>query len=115
MVVMRGRYVGQPLLDHQRRSPGRLFERVGEVHRHRLERAQDPIAAIWGPRDVTGPRGVICRVAVDAHPATMKRTWGPPPAARNGKVIDLERYAPACLTFVANRLGRGASRNYLRV
>ncbi len=31
------------------------------------------------------------------------------------KVIDLERYAPAYLTFVANKLGRGASRNYLKV
>jgi len=30
-------------------------------------------------------------------------------------VIDLERYAPAYLTYVANKLGRGASRNYLRV
>src|SRR3954469_6820159 len=48
--------------------------------------------------------------------AKLKRSWGPPPAARsNGKVIDLERYAPAYLTFVANKLGRGASRNYLRV
>src|SRR4051812_11642196 len=46
---------------------------------------------------------------------TMKRSWGPAPAARSGKVIDLERYAPAYLTFVANKLGRGASRNYLRV
>jgi DNA-binding MarR family transcriptional regulator len=32
-----------------------------------------------------------------------------------GKVIDLERYAPAYLTFVANKLGRGASRAYLKV
>src|SRR3954468_14432167 len=48
--------------------------------------------------------------------AKLKRSWGPPPAARsNGKVIDLERYAPAYLTFVANKLGRGASRNYLKV
>ena len=48
--------------------------------------------------------------------AKLKRSWGPPPATRsNGKVIDLERYAPAYLTFVANKLGRGASRNYLRV
>jgi len=46
---------------------------------------------------------------------TTKRSWGPAPANRNGKVIDLERYAPAYLTFVANKLGRGASRNYLRV
>ena len=30
-------------------------------------------------------------------------------------MIDLERYAPAYLTFVANKLGRGASRNYLKV
>jgi DNA-binding MarR family transcriptional regulator len=36
-------------------------------------------------------------------------------AAERGKVIDLERYAPAYLTFVANKLGRGASRNYLKV
>src|SRR6476659_4780192 len=47
--------------------------------------------------------------------ATMKRSWGPAPSNRNGRVIDLERYAPAYLTFVANKLGRGASRNYLRV
>jgi len=45
----------------------------------------------------------------------MKRSWGPVPSNRNGNVIDLERYAPAYLTFVANKLGRGASRNYLRV
>lgn len=32
-----------------------------------------------------------------------------------GKLIDLDRYVPAYLTFVANRLGRGASRNYLNV
>jgi len=37
------------------------------------------------------------------------------PAPRNRGVIDLERYAPAYLTFVANKLGRGASRNYLKV
>jgi DNA-binding MarR family transcriptional regulator len=36
-------------------------------------------------------------------------------APRNRGVIDLERYAPAYLTFVANKLGRGASRNYLKV
>jgi DNA-binding MarR family transcriptional regulator len=30
-------------------------------------------------------------------------------------MIDLERYAPAYLTYVANKLGRGASRNYMRV
>jgi DNA-binding MarR family transcriptional regulator len=46
---------------------------------------------------------------------TLKRSWGPAPPARARKVIDLERYAPAYLTFVANKLGRGASRNYLRV
>lgn len=34
---------------------------------------------------------------------------------RNAKVIDLENYVPAYLTFVANRLGRGASKNYLNV
>jgi DNA-binding MarR family transcriptional regulator len=39
------------------------------------------------------------------------KTSGP----RNRGVIDLERYAPAYLTFVANKLGRGASRNYLKV
>jgi DNA-binding MarR family transcriptional regulator len=47
--------------------------------------------------------------------ATTKRSWGPAPSPGSGKVIDLERYAPAYLTFVANKLGRGASRNYLRV
>jgi DNA-binding MarR family transcriptional regulator len=36
-------------------------------------------------------------------------------SAPTGKVINLERYAPAYLTSVANTLGRGASRNYLRV
>jgi DNA-binding MarR family transcriptional regulator len=46
---------------------------------------------------------------------TLKRSWGPAPAKPNAKVIDLEHYAPAYLTFVANKLGRGASRNYLRV
>jgi DNA-binding MarR family transcriptional regulator len=51
-----------------------------------------------------------------ARATTTKRSWGDaPPTPRNAKLIDLEHYAPAYLTFVANKLGRGASRNYLRV
>jgi len=53
--------------------------------------------------------------AATSTSTSTKRSWGPVPSSRNGKVIDLERYAPAYLTFVANKLGRGASRNYLRV
>src|SRR3954471_18196762 len=47
--------------------------------------------------------------------AMMKRSWTPAPSTREAERSDLERYAPAYLTFVANKLGRGASRNYLRV
>jgi DNA-binding MarR family transcriptional regulator len=45
---------------------------------------------------------------------TMKGSLRVKQSPRKG-VIDLERYVPAYLTFVANKLGRGASRNYLRV
>jgi len=35
----------------------------------------------------------------------MKRSWGPVPSNRNGKVIDLERYAPASLTYMSCAAG----------
>ena len=37
------------------------------------------------------------------------------PTSPNDGVIDLERYVPAYLTWIANKLSRGASRNYLMV
>jgi hypothetical protein len=46
------------------------------------------------------------------HP--MKGSLRVKQSPRKG-VIDLQRYVPAHLTFVANKLGRGAFRNYLRV
>jgi DNA-binding MarR family transcriptional regulator len=49
--------------------------------------------------------------ALKSNRSLRGKTSGP----RNRGVIDLERYAPAYLTFVANKLGRGASRNYLKV
>jgi DNA-binding MarR family transcriptional regulator len=36
-------------------------------------------------------------------------------APKNSRVIDLERYVPAYLTWIANKLSRGASQHYLRV
>jgi DNA-binding MarR family transcriptional regulator len=36
-------------------------------------------------------------------------------APEPGTVIDLERYVPAFLTWIANKLSRGASQQYLRV
>jgi DNA-binding MarR family transcriptional regulator len=36
-------------------------------------------------------------------------------SSKNGRVIDLDRYVPAYLTWIANKLSRGASQNYLRV
>jgi DNA-binding MarR family transcriptional regulator len=37
------------------------------------------------------------------------------PAARAPEVVDLERYVPAFLTWIANKLSRGASQHYLAV
>ncbi len=39
----------------------------------------------------------------------MSRMAAPPP------LVDLERYVPAFLTWIANKLSRGASQHYLRV
>lgn len=36
-----------------------------------------------------------------------------PPKAEPGHVVDLERYVPAFLTWIANKLSRGASQHYL--
>ena len=38
-----------------------------------------------------------------------------PDMGAGGKVVDLERYVPAFLTWIANKLSRGASQHYLRV
>ena len=48
LLILLGQHPGQPLHDDQRRSPRRLRELVGEVHRHLLERAEDPDVAV-GP------------------------------------------------------------------
>lgn len=37
------------------------------------------------------------------------------PAAPAGRTVDLERYVPAYLTWIANKLSRGASQHYLAV
>lgn len=37
------------------------------------------------------------------------------PSPNNTRVIDLDRYVPAYLTWIANKLSRGASKNYLSV
>lgn len=44
--------------------------------------------------------------------ATSKRQAAPPAA---NEVVDLERYVPAFLTWIANKLSRGASQHYLAV
>ena len=38
-----------------------------------------------------------------------------PDMGAGGEVVDLERYVPAFLTWIANKLSRGASQHYLRV
>jgi DNA-binding MarR family transcriptional regulator len=43
------------------------------------------------------------------QPEAMTETVGQP------KVVDLERYVPAFLTWIANKLSRGASQQYLNV
>ena len=35
------------------------------------------------------------------------------PTSQEGRVVDLERYVPAFLTWIANKLSRGASQHYL--
>lgn len=40
---------------------------------------------------------------------------GPKPATTATEVVDLERYVPAFLTWIANKLSRGASQHYLAV
>ena len=43
-----------------------------------------------------------------------KRATPAPPTTASAGGIDLERYAPAYLTWIANKLSRGASQHYLR-
>jgi len=38
-----------------------------------------------------------------------------PPLQKSEHVVDLERYVPAFLTWIANKLSRGASQHYLNV
>ena len=38
-----------------------------------------------------------------------------PPLQKSEQVVDLERYVPAFLTWIANKLSRGASQHYLNV
>ena len=51
--------------------------------------------------------------------STARATPAPRPSSRtldNGtEVVDLERYVPAFLTWIANKLSRGASQHYLAV
>jgi DNA-binding MarR family transcriptional regulator len=60
-------------------------------------------------------------LALDAAPAHSPMTTRRPSLTRRKSepasqaVIDLERYVPAYLTWIANKLSRGASQNYLRV
>jgi DNA-binding MarR family transcriptional regulator len=46
---------------------------------------------------------------------TTNRSSRARPSVREANLIDLERYVPAYLTWIANKLSRGASQNYLRV
>jgi len=60
------------------------------------------------------------RVTSDRRPVnsatTTQRTAGAKTiAAEDTKLIDLDRYVPAFLTWIANKLSRGASKNYLKV
>ena len=45
-------------------------------------------------------------------PMSSRRT-SPKPLAEPDPVVDLERYVPAFLTWIANKLSRGASQHYL--
>ncbi len=47
-----------------------------------------------------------------AHPARLKNTEAAD-AAEATDVVDLDRYVPAFLTWIANKLSRGASQHYL--
>jgi DNA-binding MarR family transcriptional regulator len=38
-----------------------------------------------------------------------------PPLQKSEQVVDLERYVPAYLTWIANKLSRGASQQYLKL
>jgi DNA-binding MarR family transcriptional regulator len=48
-------------------------------------------------------------------PLPRKITARSAPKAKAAGVVDLERYVPAYLTWIANKLSRGASHNYLTV
>ena len=47
--------------------------------------------------------------------ATASSLRGKKPTPKNARAIDLDRYVPAYLTWIANKLSRGASHNYLKV
>jgi len=57
------------------------------------------------------------RVALPEPADTMptSRTFRPKPAQKKPQVVDLEHYVPAFLTWIANKLSRGASQHYLNV
>ena len=44
-----------------------------------------------------------------------RRSPAPAPSAPATQVVDLDRYVPAFLTWIANKLSRGASQHYLSV
>jgi DNA-binding MarR family transcriptional regulator len=48
-----------------------------------------------------------------ATPAPLRKTAPPVDTAGIASVVDLERYVPAFLTWIANKLSRGASQHYL--
>ncbi len=52
-------------------------------------------------------------MAASARAKTARPT--PPPEEAAPTNVDLERYVPAFLTWIANKLSRGASQNYLAV
>lgn len=57
------------------------------------------------------------RVAAPQRATTMPtiRTSRSKPAEPSPRVVDLEHYVPAFLTWIANKLSRGASQHYLSV
>lgn len=63
--------------------------------------------------------GTAAPAAVSVAARKSGEQTAPPPSARTlpggASVVDLERYVPAFLTWIANKLSRGASQHYLAV
>lgn len=66
------------------------------------------MARVDGPDTVEAPLPNV--LAMSPRRASSLQAQSPP---EEGRVVDLERYVPAFLTWIANKLSRGASQHYL--